>query len=113
LKKAVKKAAELEKKAKKVAEQAAEQAAKDQAAAEDRERVLEQAKKVILVEDASLPTAARIKIRESVANRGKRVRISGWVHRLRVQGKNMQFVILRDGTGYLQCVLNNELVREA
>ncbi|GJJ68639.1 asparaginyl-tRNA synthetase [Entomortierella parvispora] len=109
LKKAVKKAAELEKKAKKVAEQAAEQAAKDQAAAEERERVLEAAKKVILVEDPSLPTAARIKIRDSVANRGKRVRISGWVHRLRVQGKNMQFVILRDGTGFLQCVLNNEL----
>ncbi|KAG0340550.1 hypothetical protein BG004_006360 [Podila humilis] len=109
LKKAVKKVGELEKKAKKVAEQAAELAAKEQAAAEERERVLEAAKAVVLKEDASLPAATRIKIRNSVENRGKRVRVSGWVHRLRVQGKNMTFVILRDGTGYLQCVLTDTL----
>ncbi|KAG0301706.1 hypothetical protein BGZ98_008119 [Dissophora globulifera] len=109
LKKAVKKLAEVEKKAKKMAEQAAEQAAKDQAAAEERERVLEAAKQVVLTEDASLPKATSIKIRNGVANRGKRVKVSGWVHRLRVQGKNMTFIILRDGTGYLQCVLTDNL----
>ncbi|KAG0022190.1 hypothetical protein BGZ82_011086 [Podila clonocystis] len=109
LKKAVKKVGELEKKAKKVAEQAAELAAKEQAAAEERERVLEAAKAVVLKQDPSLPTATKIKIRNSVENRGKRVRVSGWVHRLRVQGKNMTFIILRDGTGYLQCVLTDTL----
>ncbi|KAF9438491.1 hypothetical protein BGZ76_007473 [Entomortierella beljakovae] len=109
LKKAVKKVAELERKAAKIAEQASEQAAKDKAAADERERVLEAAKKIVLSEDSSLPVATKIKIRNSVENRGKRVKISGWVHRLRVQGKNMTFVVLRDGTGYLQCVLTDNL----
>ncbi|KAF9363880.1 hypothetical protein BGX34_003116 [Mortierella sp. NVP85] len=108
-KKAVKKVGELEKKAKKLAEQAAEQAAKDKTATEERERVLEAAKKIVLKEDASLPTATKIKIRNGVENRGKRVKVSGWVHRLRVQGKNMTFIILRDGTGFLQCVLTDNL----
>lgn len=110
LKKAVKKVAELEKKAKKQAEQASEQAAKDKAAAEERERVLEAAKAIVLTEDPALPAAQKIKIRNGVENRGKRVKVSGWVHRLRVQGKNMTFIILRDGTGYLQCVLTDTLV---
>ncbi|KAG0281392.1 hypothetical protein BGZ95_004422 [Linnemannia exigua] len=109
LKKAIKKVGELEKKAKKMAEQANEQAAKDKAAAEERERVLEVAKSIVLTEDPSLPAAQKIKIRGGVENRGKRVKISGWVHRLRVQGKNMTFIILRDGTGYLQCVLTDNL----
>ncbi|KAG0227667.1 hypothetical protein BGW41_003710 [Actinomortierella wolfii] len=107
LKKAIKKVAELEKKAKKAAEQAAGQAAKEKAEAEERERLLEAAKKIVLVEDASLPKAEKIKIRQAVESRGRRVKVSGWVHRLRVQGKNMAFVILRDGTGFLQCVLTD------
>ncbi|KAF9959113.1 hypothetical protein BGZ65_000813 [Modicella reniformis] len=109
LKKAVKKAAEADKKAKKQADQAAEQAAKDKAAADDRERVLEAAKKIVLKEDPSLPPATKIKIRNGVENRGKRVKVSGWVHRLRVQGKSMAFIILRDGSGFLQCVLTDTL----
>jgi aspartyl/asparaginyl-tRNA synthetase len=55
----------------------------------------------------------KIKIRDAVVSRGKRVKVSGWVHRLRVQGKDMMFVVLRDGSGYLQCVLTGQLVRGA
>ncbi|CAG8581163.1 4979_t:CDS:2 [Funneliformis mosseae] len=45
----------------------------------------------------------------SVSNRGKRVKVSGWVHRLRTQGKDMKFIVLRDGSGYLQCILTGKL----
>lgn len=37
--------------------------------------------------------------------RGKRVRVLGWVHRLRSQ-KDIIFIVLRDGTGYLQAILS-------
>ncbi|KAL8287367.1 hypothetical protein RQP46_003819 [Phenoliferia psychrophenolica] len=67
---------------------------------------LEAAKGIVLVEPAS--PAARIKIRQTVEKRGERVRIFGWVHRLRQQG-GMTFIVLRDGTGYLQCVLTGNL----
>ena len=68
---------------------------------------LEEAKAIVL-EEPSTP-AQKIKIRQAVEQRGKRVRVFGWVHRLRQQG-GMTFVILRDGTGYLQCVLTGRLV---
>jgi aspartyl/asparaginyl-tRNA synthetase len=42
--------------------------------------------------------------------RGKRVRVLGWVHRLRSQ-KDIIFIVLRDGTGYLQAVLSGVPVR--
>ena len=42
--------------------------------------------------------------------RTKRVRTSGWVHRLRDQ-KEIIFIVLRDGTGYLQCVLSGQVAQ--
>lgn len=82
---------------------------KNQREAEDskkREQNIEEAKKIVLV-NSEEPTKA-IKIRESVENRDVRVSINGWVHRLRRQGKGLMFVTLRDGTGFLQCVLNDK-----
>jgi len=43
------------------------------------------------------------------ALRGKRVRVFGWVHLLR-DHKGVIFVTVRDGTGYLQCVLSGPMV---
>lgn len=76
---------------------------------EKRAKNLEDAKKIVISEDKSLPTAVRAKIFECKQHRGSRVVIYGWVHRLRRQGKNLMFITLRDGTGFLQTVLTDNL----
>ncbi|NWW44811.1 SYNC protein, partial [Pedionomus torquatus] len=86
--------------------------AKEKKEAEDllrREKNLEEAKKVVIKNDPSLPEPKCVKIDALKAYRGQRVKIFGWIHRLRRQGKNLMFVVLRDGTGFLQCVLSDEL----
>ncbi|XP_077319081.1 asparagine--tRNA ligase, cytoplasmic [Lithobates pipiens] len=86
--------------------------AKDKKEAEDnmrREKNLEEAKKIIIENDPNLPEQKTVKIRDLQAYRGQRVKVFGWVHRLRRQGKTLMFVVLRDGTGYLQCVLSDKL----
>jgi asparaginyl-tRNA synthetase len=87
----------------------ADQAKKEVEDAERRDKLLEEAKKITISEDKALPASKLIKIRETVATRGVRVKLYGWVHRLRRQGKNLMFIILRDGTGFLQCVFSNNL----
>lgn len=47
-----------------------------------------------------------IKINKATDYRGKKVKVSGWVHRHREQ-KKLVFIILRDGTGFLQCVFDD------
>ncbi|KAM9631784.1 asparagine--tRNA ligase, cytoplasmic [Trichechus inunguis] len=74
-----------------------------------REKNLEEAKKITIKNDPSLPEPKCVKIHALEARRGQRVKVFGWVHRLRRQGKNLMFLVLRDGTGYLQCVLSDEL----
>ena len=45
-----------------------------------------------------------------MSHRDQRVKVFGWVHRLRRQGKNLMFIVLRDGNGFLQCVMSDLLV---
>lgn len=78
---------------------------------EKREKQILEAKKIQLKQDPSLPPAKTIKLRDSVANRNQRVRVQGWVHHIRRQGKDMMFIVLRDGTNFLQCLLTGELCR--
>jgi asparaginyl-tRNA synthetase len=91
---------------------------KEQASAkqEEEERAhrlknLEDAKKIVLREDASLPPAVRIKINDRTvelgdgkAKKGARVKVYGRIHELRVQ-KTTTFIVLKDGYGYLSCIL--------
>jgi asparaginyl-tRNA synthetase len=69
---------------------------------------LEEAKSIVLTQDKTLPAAKAIKLFSAEQNRDCRVKVSGWVHRLRVQGKDMMFIVLRDGYGYIQCVLTGK-----
>ncbi|TFK83004.1 asparaginyl-tRNA synthetase [Polyporus arcularius HHB13444] len=110
LKKAKKGADGIEKKRKK-AEELAEREAKEKAEARERkEKKLEESKKIVLQEDPSLPAAVKAKIGNLTPLRTKRVKVSGWVHRLRDQ-KEIIFIVLRDGTGYLQCILSGQVAQ--
>lgn len=68
---------------------------------------LEESRKIVLEQPSA--QAKKIKIGKGKETRGERVRIFGWVHRLRQQS-GLTFIVLRDGTGYLQCVLSGKLV---
>ena len=86
-----------------------EQVAEKAAAAEKLARDIEEARKLNIVEDPNLPKATVKKIKYITGKDG-RVRVFGWVHRLRNQGQLM-FFIVRDGTGFLQAVLQGDLTR--
>jgi len=92
---------EVKKEKKRIEQEAKEEEARRQRA--------EEARKVVIKPDPSLPPARKIKLREAVGARGQRVCVAGWVHRLRTQGKGLMFVTLRDGTEFLQCVLAGEM----
>ncbi|CAD5232674.1 unnamed protein product [Bursaphelenchus xylophilus] len=72
---------------------------------------LEEAANNLLVLDETLPTPINVKLREVAAHVGQRVVVSAWVHRLRRQGKNLMFWVLRDGSGRVQAVMNDALCR--
>lgn len=72
---------------------------------ERREKNLEEAKKIVIEQDMSLPEPKQIKLRDCGQTRNVRVKIFGWVHRIRRQGRTLIFIVLRDGTGFLQCVI--------
>ncbi|KAG9236864.1 putative Asparaginyl-tRNA synthetase, cytoplasmic [Amylocarpus encephaloides] len=87
-----------------------QQAAQEEEKEKARLKTLEDAKKIVLTEDSSLPKAKRITIREKDLDlgegdvKGARVKVSGRIHRIRSQ-KQATFLTLVDGYGHLQCVL--------
>ncbi|KAJ9648941.1 hypothetical protein H2201_002022 [Coniosporium apollinis] len=128
-KSALKKAVNFYEQQKKKDARAKELAAKQEKEDEERQKVLEEAKKIVIEEDMSLPKAEKIKLNEtdprkvklgrgtrdkevdySSSGRGTRVRVLGRVHRARKQ-KDVLFITLRDGYGYLQCVLTGPLAK--
>ncbi len=94
-----------------------ELALRQQGEEEERRRALEEAKKIVIKEDETLPKAVKINLGETKSEivklgsgdaSGTRVRVFGRVHRERKQ-KETSFVTLRDGFGYMQCVLTGRL----
>jgi asparaginyl-tRNA synthetase len=101
------------KKAKKGADGLRKKQEKAKAAAEkqsDTTKKLELLEVIDIKEDQSLPPAKKIKLRSIGENIGSRVAVRGWIHRLRLQ-KGLGFVTVRDGTGYVQCVLTGDLAK--
>lgn len=125
MKKAVNYAEQQKKKAGKEKELALRQKQEE----EERQKTLDEAKKIVIKEDPNLPKAVRINLGEkrpeivklgsgdrkkevdyNSGERGTRVRVYGRVHRERRQGVVM-FITLRDGFGYMQCVLTGDLAK--
>lgn len=98
LKKAKKGAESLKKKAEKAAK------AKEATPVEKTVESLDFSKLKI---DDSLAAPSRAKITKAYDLKNQRVKIAGWVHRLRIS-KKLAFLVLRDGTGYLQAVLTGD-----
>jgi asparaginyl-tRNA synthetase len=114
-KSALKKAEKAKLIAEKKAKAEAEKAEKAAAAASAASAQLEESKSIELVEPTGVSEAVRIRIEHASDSRGKRVRVSGWVHYLRRQGNSLLFVELRDGSSLqhplLQCVLSGDLAK--
>ncbi|BCR94138.1 asparagine--tRNA ligase DED81 [Aspergillus luchuensis] len=120
-KSAVKKATNLYEQRKRKAAKEQELAIREKQEAEKRQAILEEAKKVVLTEDTSLPKPTKIRLdvtdpavvklgSPESETPGTRVRVVGRVHRLRAQ-KDVIFLTLTDGYGYLQCVLTGNLCK--
>lgn len=117
-KSALKKAANLADQRRRKAAKEQELVIRERDEAEKRRLVLEEAKKVVIKEDPTLPAPVRIRLDEidpakvvagSGETKGTRVRVLGRVHRLRPQ-KDVIFATLYDGYGQLQCIFSGDLV---
>lgn len=120
-KSAMKKVINYEQQQKKKAGREQELAIRRKKEEDERNRVLEEAKKIVLEEDKSLPkpitiklddTGDHIKLRKTddAEGQGTRVRVLGRVYRERKQ-KDVLFVTLRDGYGFMQVVIAGKLAK--
>lgn len=127
-KSALKKATNLYEQYKKKQAKTDDLAIREKAEQEKRQQALQEAMKVKIKQDSSLPKAFKIrcnqkdpslvKLRKGTSEkdvdysegRGSRVRVTGRVHRFRAQ-KDVMFVVLQDGYGFLQCVLTGDLTK--
>ncbi|MCJ1370876.1 hypothetical protein MMC20_002089 [Loxospora ochrophaea] len=127
-KSALKKATNLYDQHKKKVAKGEELAMREKQEADKRQQSLEEAKKIKISQDPSLPKAVKINLTQKDAQlvklrsgeskqdvdysdgRGSRVRVTGRIHRLRTQ-KDVIFVTLQDGYGFLQCVFTGDLVK--
>ncbi|KAI9832639.1 MAG: hypothetical protein M1819_004224 [Sarea resinae] len=122
-KSALKKVANLYEQHKKKAAREQELVIAREKEAEKRSQALEEAKKIVIKEDATLPKATKIRLNEknpevvklrkgtgADEERGTRVRVLGRAHRVRSQ-KDVMFITLQDGYGFLQCVLTGDLAK--
>jgi len=57
------------------------------------------------------PLMTTVRIKELPLHAGQKVTVSGWLYNKRTSGK-LQFPIIRDGSGYLQCVVFKKEVSE-
>ena len=103
-------------------------ALREKAEQEKRQQALQEALKVKIAEDPKLPKAIKIRLNEKDSavvklrkgtsgkdvdyseGRGSRVRVTGRVHRFRTQ-KDVIFLVLQDGYGFLQCILTGDLTK--
>lgn len=115
-KSAVKKAqGALESHKKKVAKQR-QAATAEEEKKKARQQAFEDAKKVVIKEDPSLPKAVDFNVSQKDVElgegdkKGLRVKIPGRIHRLREQ-KHATFITLNDGYGHLQCILSGDLTK--
>ncbi|KAI1293213.1 hypothetical protein F5Y03DRAFT_400072 [Xylaria venustula] len=120
-KSALKKAVNYFEQQKKKAAREQELATKRRQEEEERNAVLLKAKEIVLEDDASLPPPIKIKLDDvgdhiklrsldDPESKGTRVRVFGRVHRERKQ-KDVLFVTLRDGYGFMQVVISGKLAK--
>ncbi|KAL8739503.1 MAG: hypothetical protein Q9190_007702, partial [Brigantiaea leucoxantha] len=125
---ALKKASKLFEQHKKKQAKGDEIALREKQDAEKRQQVLESARKVKISQDPMLPKAVKIRLNEKDPallklrsgestkdvdysdGKGTRVRVTGRIHRLRSQ-RDIIFLTLQDGYGFLQCVLTGDLTK--
>lgn len=117
---ALKKAVNYAKAEKKKAEKAEQLLALRSKEEADRKKVLDEAKKIVLEEDSTLPQPIKIKLDDTDAEKiklgnggdvkGTRVRVFGRVHRERRQ-KEVMFITLRDGYGFMQVIFTGQLAK--
>ncbi|EIW71684.1 hypothetical protein TREMEDRAFT_71235 [Tremella mesenterica DSM 1558] len=88
--------------------QEGEKAEREKAEAAEREKKRrEEAKGVVLVDSGDATKSKIFALPDLI---GKRVRFQGWVHRYRPQKTNY-FLVIRDGTGFVQCILTGDCIR--